>query len=131
MYLAIICLKKPFLTTVAISMLKTCLNTFAVVEFTVHCQTRLQSKFSKGTVYSCLFFNRYKGHTSLFYISKCSGDIIISYMEDYANFLYKKGLYKNVCNVIRFRDIKQRKHVEGNDIQDAIKPFNCYILIYY
>ena len=52
-----------------------------VVEFTVHCQTRLQSKF-KGTVDS-----RYKGRKSLgFFISKCSGDIIISYMKEYAIF---------------------------------------------
>ena len=28
-----------------------------------------------------VFFNRYKVRKSLFFISKCSGDIIISYME--------------------------------------------------
>ena len=50
-----------------------------VVEFTIHCQTRLQSKF-KGTVDSCLF-NRYKELNCLFFISKCSGDIIVLYIE--------------------------------------------------
>ena len=38
-----------------------------VVEFTVHCQTRLQSKF-KGTVDSCLFLTDIRDayHCSLF-----------------------------------------------------------------
>ena len=37
------------------------------------------------------------------------------------NFLFKNGLYKNVFNVIRFRgNQKYRKHVPGNDIQDAL-----------
>ena len=39
------------------------------------------------------------------------------------NFLYKNGLYKNVCNVIRIRgNQKYRKHVRGDDIQDALSP---------
>ena len=37
------------------------------------------------------------------------------------NFPYKNGLYKNVCNVIRFRENeKYRKDVHGDDIQDAL-----------
>ena len=37
------------------------------------------------------------------------------------NFLYKNGHYKNVCNVIRFRGNKKyRKHVRGDDKQDAL-----------
>ena len=50
------------------SVLTLSLPNATVVELIVHCQTRLQSKF-KGTVDSCLF-NCYKGHKSLFYISK-------------------------------------------------------------
>ena len=42
---------------------------------------------------------------------------------DQRNFLYKNGLYKNVCYVIRFRENqKYRKHVHGDDIQDALSP---------
>ena len=42
-------------------------------------------------------------------------------MEVNRNFLYKNGLYKNVCDVIIFRENqKYRKHVRGNDIQDAL-----------
>ena len=39
------------------------------------------------------------------------------------NFLYKNGLNKHVCNVIRFRGNKKYpKHVYGDDIQDALSP---------
>ena len=39
------------------------------------------------------------------------------------NLLYKNGLYKKVCNVIRFRgNEKYRKHFHGDDIQDALSP---------
>ena len=39
------------------------------------------------------------------------------------NFLYKNGLYKNVCYVIRFRGYQKcQKHVRGDDIQDALSP---------
>ena len=82
--------------------------TVLVVELTVHCQTRLRLKF-KGTVDSCLFFDRYKGRKSLFFISKCSSDIILSYMEDLRNFLYKNGLYKNVFMSLDFADVKTMK----------------------
>ena len=47
------------------------------------------------------------------------------------NFLYKNGLYKNVCNVIKFRGNKTyRKHVHGDDIEDALRPSTA-ILIYF
>ena len=37
-------------------------------------------------------------------------------------------LYNNVCNVIRFRgNQKYRKHVHGDDIQDALSPSNFHI----
>ena len=37
------------------------------------------------------------------------------------NFLYKNGVYKLFCNVIRFRgNQKYRKHVHGDDIQGAL-----------
>ena len=36
-------------------------------------------------------------------------------------FLYKNGLYTKFCNVISFRENqKYRKHVHGDDIQDAL-----------
>ena len=39
------------------------------------------------------------------------------------NFLYKNGIYKHNCNVIRFRgNRKYRKHVKWYDIQDALTP---------
>ena len=39
------------------------------------------------------------------------------------NFLYKNGLYKKNCNIIRFRGNKiYRKHVHGDDVQDALSP---------
>ena len=51
-----------------------------VVEFTIHCQTRLQSKL-KGTVDSCLFLTVIRDANISSFISKCSGDIIVSYKE--------------------------------------------------
>ena len=39
------------------------------------------------------------------------------------NFLYKNGLYKNVCNVIRCCGYQNYlKHGRGDDIQDALSP---------
>ena len=62
----------------------------------------------------------------MFFISKCSGDILISYIW---NFLYKNGLYKKNCNVIRFRgNQKYRKHVHEDDIQDALSPSTATFL---
>ena len=79
---------------------------------------RLQSKF-KGSIFNC-----YKGRKSLFFISKCSGDIIISYMEVYAIFCTR-----NVYNVIRFRGNKKyRTHVRGDDIHDALSPLIVLLL---
>ena len=53
-------------------------------------------------------FNRYKRRNYLFYISKCSGDIIISRhnMEKYAIFCTRIEFTKNVCDVIRCAEIK-------------------------
>ena len=52
----------------------------------------------------------FKGHTKIVY-------------GDQRNFLYKNGLYKTICNIIRFRgNQKYRKHVDWDDIQDAISP---------
>ena len=68
-------------------------------------------------------FNRYKGRNSLFYISKCSGDIIMSYMEVNAIFCTRKRFYNNVLDVIRFRgNQKYQKHVHGDDKQDKLSP---------
>ena len=73
------------------------LQNATVVEFTVHCQTRLQS--FKGTVDS-----RYKGSKSLFFISKCSGDIIISYMEEYTIFCTRMELTSKSVMSLDFAD---------------------------
>ena len=89
-----------------------------VVEFTVHCQTRLQSKF-KGTVDSCLFFTVIRDAT-FWYFKMYRGHNNIVY-GGLSNFLYKNGFYKNVYKVIRFRgNQKFRKHFRGDDIQDAL-----------
>ena len=85
------------------------------------------SRFLKAQLI-LVYFNRYKGRKSLFFISKCSGRMIISFMD----FLYKNGLYKNVCNVIRFCGRqKQRRHVQGNDIQDALSPSTAIVWFIY
>ena len=52
----------------------------------------------------------FRGHKNIVYGGIC-------------NFLYKNGLYKNVCNGIRFRGYqKYLKHVRRDDIQDALSP---------
>ena len=68
-------------------------------------------------------FNRYKGRKSLFfYVKMFRGHNNIVY-RGIRKFLYKKRLLQNVCNVIRFRgNQKFRKHVHGDDIQDALSP---------
>ena len=75
-----------------------------VVEITVHCQTRLQSKF-KGTVDSC-FFNRYRGRKYFFFISKFSGDIIISYMKVDAIFCTRIDFTSMLVMSLDFAEIK-------------------------
>ena len=51
----------------------------------------------------------FKGHNNIVYGGK-------------RNFLYKNGIYKNVCNVIRSRGSQKiSKHVHGDDIQDALR----------
>ena len=58
----------------------------------------------------------------MFFISKCSGDMIISYMEVHTIFCTRMNLTKK-CNVIRFRgNEKYWKHAHGDDIQDALSP---------
>ena len=95
-----------------------------VVEITVHCQTRLQSKF-KGTDVS---FNRYKGRNSLFFISKCSGDIIISYMEVYAIY----------CSIIDFAkmfvmslDFAEINNIENIFMGMAYRMHQALQLLYF
>ena len=73
-----------------------------VVEITVHGQTRLQSKF-KGAFDSCLFLTVIWDANICVFISKCSGDIVVSYMEGFANFCSRIDFTKSVCKVIRFR----------------------------
>ena len=79
------------------------------VEFTVHCQTRLQSKF-KGTVDSCPFLTIIKDANLWgFFILKCSGDIIISYMEYYAIFCTRIDFRKIFVMSLNFSDVKNNK----------------------
>ena len=57
-----------------------------------------------------LHFKMFRGHNNILYGGR-------------RNCLYKNGLNKNICNVIRFRgNQKYRKHVHVNDIQDALSP---------
>ena len=72
-----------------------------VVEFTVHRQAQLQSKLI------AVYFNGYKGRNSLFFfISKCSGDIMISYMEAYAIFCTRMDFQKMFVMSSDFAEIK-------------------------
>ena len=82
-----------------------------------HCQMRLKSKLPFTAK------RDYSRNSKAQLISKCSGAIIISYIEAYAIFCPRMDFFKNLCNVIRFRENqKYRKHVHGNDIQDALSP---------
>ena len=69
-----------------------------------------------------VYFNRYKERNYLFFISKCSGDLIVSYMKVYAIFCTIMD-YTIFSNVIRFRgNRKYRNRVHVDDIQDALSP---------
>ena len=79
------------------------------------CALEIAAYVFKGTVDSCLFLTAIRNATP-----KCSGDILISYMEVYAFFLQEWTLQKN-CNVIRFLgNQKYQKTIHGNDIKDAL-----------
>ena len=71
-----------------------------VIKFTVHYQTQLQSKF-KGTFDSCLFPTVLRTQIFVLYYKMFRGhnNIVNGRLR---NFLYKNGLYKTVCNSIRF-----------------------------
>ena len=74
-----------------------------------------------------VYFNSYKGRTSLIFISKCSGDIILSYMEAFAIFCTRMDFTNIFCNVIRFPENQiYRKHVHGDGIQDGLSPQLLY-----
>ena len=63
------------------------------------------------------------GRNSLFFISKCSEDLIISYAKVYANFCRIMDFTKMFVMSLDFADAKNyRKHVQGNDIQDELSP---------
>ena len=74
-------------------------------------------------------FNRYMGRKSLFFISKSSGDIIISYMEDNAIFVQEWTL-QIVCNDIQFSDVKTTKICPREWHSRHIKPINCDIFLF-
>ena len=102
-----------------ISTLALSLPNATVVEFTIHCQKRPQSKF-KGTVDSYLFLTVIRTQIILLYFKMFTRHNNIVY-GGIRNYLYKNGLYTNVCNVIKFRGKKKyRKHVHRDDIQDAL-----------
>ena len=47
---------------------------------------------------------------------------------DLRNFLYKNGIYQKNYNVIRFRgNRKNQKHVQWDDILDAITPSTAIV----
>ena len=58
-----------------------------------------------------VYFNRYKGRKSLFFISKCSGDIIISFMEVYAIFCTRQGFTKVFAMSLDFADVKNSENM--------------------
>ena len=60
----------------------------------------------------------------MFFISKCSGDIIISYMEVSEFFCTIMDLTNMFEMSLDFAEIKniEKKHVHGDDIQDALSP---------
>ena len=63
------------------------------------------------------------GRSSLLFISKCLGDLIISYAKVYAHVLYKNGFYKMFVMSLDFADAKNDlRHVQRNDIQLAFSP---------
>ena len=78
-----------------------------VVEFTVHCQTRLRLKARLIASY----FNRYKGRISLFFISKCSEDKIISYMEIYAMFCTRMDFTEMSVMSLDFAEMKKNENM--------------------
>ena len=60
----------------------------------------------------------FRGHNNIVY-------------EGRRSFLYENGLYKNVCNVIRFCGNQNfRKHVHGDCIQDATSPSSAIFLFF-
>ena len=56
-------------------------------------------------------FNRYKRRTSLFFISKRSGDIIISYMEIYAIYCSRMNFAKLFVMSLDFAEIKNIENI--------------------
>ena len=85
------------------------------------CRTRLQSNlpFTAKRDYSrnlkaqliAVFFNRYNGCKSFFFISKCSGNILISYMEADAIFCTRMDLTKMFVISLDFTEIKNIKNM--------------------
>ena len=65
-----------------------------------------------------LYFKMMRGHNNIVY-------------EGCHNFLYKNGFYKNVGNVNKFRkNLKYRKHVHRDDIQDALSPSTVNFVLF-
>ena len=59
----------------------------------------------------------------MFFISKCSGDIVILYMEVDAIFCTRMDFTKMFVMSLDFAEIKKyRKHVHWDDKQDALSP---------
>ena len=81
-----------------------------VVEFTVYCQTATAVEILRHTWYLTVF-NRYKGRNSLFFISKCSGDILISYMEVLVIFCTKTDFTNIFANSLDLAEIKNMENM--------------------
>ena len=61
------------------------------------------------------------GRNSLFFILKCSEDLIISYAKVNANFCRIMHFTKMFVMSLDFADAKNnQRHVQGNDIQDEL-----------
>ena len=66
-------------------------------------------KISKVTDYAAL--NPYWGRKYFFFISKCSGDIIISYMKVHAFFCTRMDIIKMFVMSLDFAEIKNIKNM--------------------
>ena len=61
--------------------------------------------------------------------SKCSGGIIISFMDDYASFHTRMDFIKMFVMSLDFANVKTMKTCPKEWHTGRIKPVSCYILI--
>ena len=68
-------------------------------------------------------FNHFKGRKSLFFISKCSGHIIISYMEVYSIFCTRMEVTEMFVMSLDFAEIKNIENMSvGMTYKTHLQP---------